>query len=194
MVALGRSTITAEQAVHAVYPADAGPAPAPSAKDGPRRRAIVGLRGGEAVEMGACCSPLPGERIVGISEPDRGIVVHVIDCEALADYETGAARWEDLRWDPAAGETPRNAARIEVILANETRALGRICNLIGGFDANIEDLSMLQRRPDYYRMRFVISVRDIRHLDQILTAVGSESVVAGASRVRSARPRRAEAA
>ncbi len=182
--ALGRSNVTSDQIVQVIYPAGPdGSATTAASPDAPHH-AVIGLRGDKGVEIASCCSPLPGERIVGVSIRGRGMTVHTIDCESLASPESDRAKWADLRWDEAANALPRNRARLEVAIANQTRSLGKVCDLIGRYEANIEDLTMLQRHPDYFRIRFEIGVRDAKHMSEILTAVNAESVVASAVRIR----------
>ena len=39
-----------------------------------------------SVHFGQCCTPVPGDRIVGILEPESGLTVHTIDCQTLAAF------------------------------------------------------------------------------------------------------------
>ena len=185
--ALGRSKITGKQIVEVIYPErleyeenlHTTPTTAP-------RHTIAGIRGKNKVTIAACCNPLPGERIVGVSSTKKGgdTLIHAIDCEFLATPESDKANWADLQWDVMANAHPQNRARIEVIVANRVRSLGKVCDLIGLHGANIEDIEMMQRRPDYFRIEFEITVNDIKHLNKILTSINTESVVSDAKRLR----------
>jgi guanosine-3',5'-bis(diphosphate) 3'-pyrophosphohydrolase len=51
------------------------------------RRAVIGLPPGASTRRAQCCQAVPGERIVGITYPGKGPIVHAIDCEALAAFD-----------------------------------------------------------------------------------------------------------
>jgi hypothetical protein len=86
-----------------------------AAKSGPRwrrDRAVIGLAATRVSTRARCCQPLPGERIVGITFRGKGVVVHAIDCEALArEYDNQPERWLDLHWHSGAHSPVRCDAR-----------------------------------------------------------------------------------
>ena len=146
------------------------------------RPAIIEIDASAPVTMCESCLPLPNERITGIASDNQSITVHALYCDeltALADSE-----WIDLHWDEKANRHPQYRTRIDVVLANVHRALARVCNRIGQLGANIEDVTMSLRRRDFFQMQFELSVHDLRHLHQILTAISAERVVYEARRVR----------
>ncbi|MDA7430508.1 bifunctional (p)ppGpp synthetase/guanosine-3',5'-bis(diphosphate) 3'-pyrophosphohydrolase [Primorskyibacter aestuariivivens] len=187
---LGSAELTSRAVVEAVYP-DLVP------EDGDeidRKRAVIGLEQGQSFRRAPCCQPLPGERIVGITYRGKGVVVHAIDCEVLADYEDQPERWLDLHWSE--GKHPAEyAVTLDVTMSNDAGVLGRICTLIGGQGANISDLEFIDRKPDFYRLHLNVDLRDAEHLHSLITALEAESDVAQVDRMRDAPPiaRRAEA-
>ncbi|MEM8979881.1 MAG: bifunctional (p)ppGpp synthetase/guanosine-3',5'-bis(diphosphate) 3'-pyrophosphohydrolase [Pseudomonadota bacterium] len=146
-------------------------------------RAVVGLTPDQSFDRADCCSPLPGERIVGIHTPGKGVVVHAIDCDALIAFEDDLDRWVDLRWQE--GSHPAiYSVKIDVTMSNDAGVMGRLCTLIGEKQANISDISVMDRKPDYYRLILDIELRDAEHLHAVLTAVEAESNVAEVARLR----------
>ncbi|MBF9030802.1 RelA/SpoT family protein [Rhodobacterales bacterium HKCCE3408] len=148
------------------------------------RRAVIGLPAGEAVRRAQCCQAVPGERIVGITYPGRGPVVHAIDCPALAEVEDQTERWIDLQWSEGRHAAVHNVT-IDVTLSNARGVLGRICTLIGEQNANISDLHFIDRKPDFFRLLVDVEVRDAEHLHAVMTAVEADSDVATLERFRS---------
>lgn len=146
-------------------------------------RAVVGLSPDQSWDRGPCCQPVPGERIVGITRPGKGVVVHAIDCPCLVEFENEMERWVDLRWHsgPHAAVHP---SAFEITLSNDAGALGRICTLIGEQKANISNLVFIDRKPDYYRMKVEVELSDTEHLHRVTTALEAESNVAAISRYR----------
>ncbi|MEY3544537.1 MAG: hypothetical protein RLZZ106_1154 [Cyanobacteriota bacterium] len=96
--------------------AAAAPAPQPAATHG-EASPILGLEGLE-YRMGGCCSPLPGEAIVGtVALGNHGITIHRNDCSNLGSVP--AERRLPVQWNPTAAEVmPRRypvQLRIEVL-------------------------------------------------------------------------------
>jgi len=144
---------------------------------------VIGLKTGQSHIPAKCCQPLPGDRIVGIKVRGKGVVVHTIDCDALAEYEDEQDSWLDLRWAEGNMEAVHDTT-IEVIMANDAGVLGRICTLIGEHNANISNMNFKDRKPDFYRIMIDLQVRDIEHLMNVLTAIEADSDIANVSRFR----------
>ena len=176
---LGSAELTASEVIHAVYPEL-------SSREGDEvdpNRAVVGLSPDQRFDLAKCCQPLPGERIVGISYRGKGVVVHAIDCEALAEYEDQPERWMDLHWH--AGKHPAvHTATLELTIGNDAGVLGRICTLIGEQKANISDLHFVDRKPDFFRLLVDVELRDAEHLHSVMSALEAESDVAAVQRHR----------
>ncbi len=181
---LGAAEITAREVVRAIYP-DLAQKPDDEVESG---EAVVGLSDDTSYRRAACCQPVPGERIVGITFRGQGVVVHAIDCPALADYEEQPERWIDLRWQGGT-HRPVNDVTLEVTISNDAGVLGRICTLIGEQRANISDLHFVDRKPDYYRLLIDVDLRDAEHLHRVMTALEAESAVSAIRRHRD--PKRA---
>lgn len=179
LASLGSSEITGRDVVQSVY-ADLAP------KEGDQidsARAVVGLEPGQSFNRAPCCTPLPGERIIGITFRGEGVTVHAIDCEKLAAYEDQPERWIDLRWHE--GNHPADyEAVIDLTIGNGAGVLGRICTLIGEASANISDLHFVERKPDFYRLLIYVALRDVSHLHSLMLTLEAESDVAAISRYR----------
>ena len=176
---LGSSELSGNQVVQAVYPEL-------TSTDGDKvdtRRAVIGLSPGQRFERAACCQPLPGERIVGVTFRGKGVVVHAIDCVRMAEYEDEPERWVDLHWQE--GTHPAvYGATLDVTISNDAGVLGRVCTLIGETGANISDLGFLDRKPDFYRLLIYVEVRDLAHLHSLMRSLEAESDVASVERYR----------
>ncbi|HSF94712.1 MAG TPA: bifunctional (p)ppGpp synthetase/guanosine-3',5'-bis(diphosphate) 3'-pyrophosphohydrolase [Thermohalobaculum sp.] len=176
MVQLATGEITGRRLVEAVYPsAPVGDLPTPP-QPAPAKMLVRGIRRGEAIQFCNCCWPIPGDRIIGLSRKG-GVMVHAISCPLLAEFENDLERWHDLTWDGEAAKNPGNVVRIELILANQPGALGTVCTLVGEHKANIDNLDVTIRKPDFFQMTIDVEVRDTRHLGDILTSLRAQSFV-----------------
>lgn len=178
---LGSSEVTGREVVQAVYP-DITPKTADQIDSD---RAVIGLEPGQGFDRAPCCSPLPGERIIGITFRGKGVTVHAIDCDTLSAYEDQPERWLDLRWHDGSHPAVYGAV-IDVTIGNGAGVLGRICTLIGEASANISDMEFLERRPDFYRMLIYVDLRDVGHLHSLVATLEAENDVAAVERHRSA--------
>ncbi|MBC7156840.1 MAG: bifunctional (p)ppGpp synthetase/guanosine-3',5'-bis(diphosphate) 3'-pyrophosphohydrolase [Rhodobacteraceae bacterium] len=176
---IGSAELSARAVVSALYPELAERPP----DEVDARRPVVGLDPGQRVSRAACCQPVPGERIVGITYRGRGVIVHAIDCPALADLAEQSDRWIDLTWQ-AGRHAPVHGVTLGLTISNDAGVLGRVCTVIGEQKANISDLRFLDRKPDYYRLEIEVDLRDAEHLHAVMTALEAESDVAEIARLR----------
>ncbi len=143
---------------------------------------IKGLIPDMAVSFGKCCHPLPGDRIVGIVTTGKGVTVHRTDCKSLEKFANQPERWLDIDWGDDA-TTEIHTARIKVMLANEPGALGDLSNLIAKEGANISNLNIANRLVSYFELLIDIEVKDVEHLNHILSSLKSSKVVHSVTRV-----------
>ena len=178
---LGAAEITGQDVLRALYPELVRETIPPLASDDDDR--VIGLQPDQSASPAACCSPVPGERIVGIAVRGRGVMIHSIECVALAEFEDDPDKWIDLRWSAESGRAA-NTTRLMITMANDAGVLGRICTLIGEHHANIVNIDFTDRKPDFYRILLEIMVRDIQHLTNIQTAIEADSDIAEVKRFR----------
>ena len=143
-----------------------------------------GLTPGTAVHLEECCSPVPGDRIIGIRVKGRGLSVHAIDCPRLEKYESHLDRWVDLGWTELVSHDVVAKARIRVSAFNKRGVLATLCSAVAQANGNIVDLHTGERSHDYIDLTFGIEIEDLRRLNQILAALRTLAVVDRAERLR----------
>jgi len=193
---VGAGHLTGRQVLEAVYPGTKKPkngkviqfarSLVPSRYSKKEEKAGIPIKGmipGMALHFAACCSPLPGDRIVGIVTKGRGVVVHAIDCETLEEFADTPERWLDLSWDQSAVEDV-HTGRIDVTVANEPGSLGELSMLIARNDGNISNLKVTGRSPDFFDLMIDVQVRDVRHLTNIIAALRASTVINSVERAR----------
>ena len=176
---LGSAELTTRRVLQVLYPDLA----ARTGEEVDAARPVIGLHPDQLFRRAACCGPLPGERIVGITYRGKGVVAHAIDCDVLAEMEDQPDRWVDLRWHEGRHAAVHTVSLL-LTIANDAGVLGRICTLVGEQQANISDLRFLDRKPDFYRLMLEVELRDVSHLHAVLTALEAENDVAGVERHR----------
>ncbi|MGB3148161.1 MAG: bifunctional (p)ppGpp synthetase/guanosine-3',5'-bis(diphosphate) 3'-pyrophosphohydrolase [Paracoccaceae bacterium] len=179
MARLGSAELTSREVISAIYP-DLVVAPNEAGDD---YLPVIGLSADQSFRRANCCQPVPGERIVGITYRGQGVVVHAIDCPALAELESQPQRWVDLHWH-SGRHAPVNTVSLNITIANGAGVLGRVCSVIGDQKANISDLTFVDRKPDFYRLILEVELRDAEHLHVLLNALEAETDVAQVERIR----------
>ena len=191
--AVGRGRATPSQVLESVFPGlKAAERAAANARvhieDGKTARLYVrgsGLTPGVTLHFGPCCSPVPGDRIVGILETDgRGLTVHTIDCEKLAEYEDREELWRDLQWTPEAERNAIARARLTATIRNTPGVLGQVCTVIGEAGGNIVQLRMHHRQNDFFGIDIDVDVQDARHLTHISAALRANPSVEEVERTK----------
>ena len=145
---------------------------------------IAGLQTGVIVHMAPCCCPLPGDRIVGIRTPGKGVVIHTIDCDRLAEEDPPKERWLDLKWRDGAAESVNAVGRILVTVQNGPGVLGTISNVIADYGGDITNIRITGREVDFFEIEVDIEVSDVRHLTNIAAALRAQSSVIEVHRLR----------
>ncbi|MUO81112.1 RelA/SpoT family protein [Agrobacterium vitis] len=143
---------------------------------------IRGLAGNLEVHFSAA-GAVPGDRIVGIMEDGKGIIIYPIQASALQKYDDEPERWIDVRWDLDEANKSRFHSRILINAINEPGTLAKVAQLIAGLDINIRLLSMMRVAADFTEMAFDLDVWDLRQLNQLLSQLKELDCVATAKRV-----------
>ncbi|MCW8943230.1 MAG: bifunctional GTP diphosphokinase/guanosine-3',5'-bis pyrophosphate 3'-pyrophosphohydrolase [Sedimenticola sp.] len=139
-----------------------GEATVPSADAAPL--AITGTEG-MVVRFGKCCRPLPGDEIVAIFNPGKGIVVHRHECRNLGDFRKSDS-WLDVNWEkePVGDFT----TEIKVDVGNKRGALAAVASAISEMGANIKNVVMEERDGLTSTLHFIVAVDSRKHLANIM--------------------------
>ncbi len=135
------------------------------------------LKPGVTLHLGACCCPIPGDRIIGIREPERGFVVHTAGCNRLEEFDDRPDLWVDLKWTELAKTGAVGVGRIRINASNEKGVLAKLCAAVAQANGNIVRIATLGRGTDFTEVLMEIEVEDLKRLSQILAALRSLAVV-----------------
>ena len=188
LVSIGRGDLPVNALVEAVYPGANMEAESESEirvasiQQFRPRAAISGLTAGVSVKMARCCTPLPGERIVGIRGDDGAIKMHTIYCETLEKEDPPQDRWLDLQWrDREADATA--FARINATVRNGLGVLSEIAGIIARYGVSIANIRIHNRSKEFVDFILDVEVKDARQLTQMLAGVRASANVLDAERM-----------
>ncbi len=178
MFAIGAAKIDDRQVMEALVPGSAANVPEENWPRQQRAIAVRGLTPGMAFKLADCCHPVPGDRIVGLRRPEKGVEVHAIDCMKLADGVD--ADWIDLSWD---ARTDGAIGRLRAELYNRPGTLAEMAGIFAQNHANVVNLEMTMRENPFHTYEVDLEVRDLAHLTRIVSALRASDAVAQAERI-----------
>ncbi len=136
---------------------------------------------GLVVSFGKCCGPVPGDPVVAIFSPGRGMVVHHQNCPNLGDFRRQGQSWIDVQWaDQVEGEF---TTTIRVDAGNQRGLLATVASAIAEAGSNIEEVRSEERDGLSTSLRFAITVHDRKHLAAIFRRIRAIPEVLKVSRM-----------
>jgi len=133
------------------------------------------------VRLSRCCTPVPGDEIMGFVTRGRGVSVHRTDCANALSLRSQVDRVIDVEWD---NDAPGNyVVGIEIEALDRSKLLRDVAEVLSEHHVSILSSSS-QTQPDRVaRLRFEFELADPGHLDSILAAVKRVGSVYEASRI-----------
>ncbi len=138
---------------------------------------------GMALQMANCCTPIPGDEVVGNLRRDLGLVVHQSDCKhAQRARRADPDRWLDLQWaDEPVGVY---AVNLDVRARNERGVLGYVAMAVAEAESNILSVNVEDEDAREVTIHFKIQVHDRRHLARVVRTLRRISQVVRVVRTR----------
>jgi GTP pyrophosphokinase len=119
------------------------------------------------VRLSRCCTPVPGDRVIGFVTRGRGVSVHREDCaNAIALAVDEKERLIEVEWDE--DRTGVFVAAIEVKALDRTRLLADVAKVLSERHVSIISSSTHTTPDRVSRMRFEFELADPEHLDSLL--------------------------
>jgi len=121
------------------------------------------------VRLGRCCTPVPGDEIVGFVTRGQGVSVHRGDCPNVKTLRREPERMIEVSW--SGGKPTSFVVAIQVEALDRTRLLSDIATVLSDQHVNILSANSSTGRDRITRLRFTFELADITHLSSILAAV-----------------------
>jgi len=115
--------------------------------------------------LAKCCSPLPGDRIVGYVTRGRGVSVHSVECANVRKLLYNPEREIEVTW--ARSSENRYAVVLEIRTADRPGMLAELTDLIARVDSDIRQIEADTRETGRGLVSVVVEVRNRKHLDKL---------------------------
>ncbi len=134
------------------------------------------------VRMARCCTPVPGDEIVGFITRGRGVSVHRSDCANAVSLQEGQSeRILEVEWDSDAGGN--FVALVEVRALDRPKLLQEVSATLSEGHANIIGVNTVSGGDRVAKMQFQLQMSDPTQLDLILNRLQEVDSVYDAYRV-----------
>jgi len=135
------------------------------------------------VKLAKCCTPVPGDDVVGFVTRGRGVSVHRRDCTNAGEIMSQPDRLVPVEWAPTAGSL--FLVNIQVEALDRTRLLSDVTRVLSDAHVNILSATVTTTRDRVAVSRFSFEMADPKHLGHLLNQVRGVEGVYDAYRVTS---------
>ena len=132
------------------------------------------------VRLAKCCTPLPGDKIVGYVSMGKGITIHREDCSNVKSLKRNPERFTKVSWDGGATQSFR--VQISVDSWDRPRLLEDVARTFAEHGANIVEYGG-HVEDQLAKNWYVAEVGDVKALRSLLTALRNIDAVFDAYRV-----------
>ncbi|QRN79393.1 MAG: bifunctional (p)ppGpp synthetase/guanosine-3',5'-bis(diphosphate) 3'-pyrophosphohydrolase [Nocardiopsis sp. BM-2018] len=120
------------------------------------------------VRLASCCTPVPGDDIIGFVTRGRGVSVHRADCANAASLSAEqATRMIDVDWDRDRRTTTFRAS-VEIVALDRSRLLRDVAGALSEHHVNIVTSSTTTGADRVAKMRFEFELANVAHLAAVL--------------------------
>ena len=134
-------------------------------KDG----AVVIQGEGVMVHLAECCSPIPGDPIVGHVKRGKGLLIHVADCPRLESLDQDPELAVEVKWDSHPHRP--SAVEVQVLTRDRTGVLGEVSSAIAEAQANISRAQIRTIEDQKACFDLTLEVEHARHLERVIRRV-----------------------
>ena len=129
---------------------------------------LVKGEAGVMVRMAKCCSPVPGDDIIGYITRGRGVSVHRSDCTSLGHTPEDLERMIEVSWDGSSGESFH--VGIDIQAYDRNGLLMEVMAVLSELKITITNINAkVQEDTKTVSINVVVDIRDISQLDFVMT-------------------------
>ena len=119
------------------------------------------------IHLAKCCTPVPGDEVIGYITRGRGVTVHREDCPNVESLEPD--RKVEVTW--ATDDSGNYPVMLNVTTVDEKGMLAAVSNAISAAEANILEAKVYTRPDHSAHFTFVAEVKDSHHLKKVISGI-----------------------
>jgi len=138
------------------------------------------------IKLARCCTPVPGDPIIGFVTRGSGVSVHRSDCTNAESLLSQPERLVDVEWAPSAASVFLVQLQVEAL--DRSRLLSDVTRVLSDQHVNILSASVHTSRDRVALSRFTFEMGDPGHLDHVISAVRKIDGVFDVYRITGGKP------
>lgn len=124
---------------------------------------------GLLVRLAKCCSPVPGDPIIGFITRGRGVSVHRADCPNVTHGQSDVDRLIDVEWDYEGDE--RFEVNMEIVAYDRTGIMAEIMAALAEMKISILSINAKTSDTKNVVIHMGISIKDLAQFEFITTKI-----------------------
>jgi GTP pyrophosphokinase len=133
-------------------------------------------------KLARCCTPVPGDPILGFVTRGGAVSVHRTTCTNAASLKTQADRLVEVEWDPGASATYVVSIQVEAL--DRHGLLSDVARVLSDDRVSILSANVTTNRDRVAVSRFTFEMAEAKHLKHLLRAIKNIEGVYDAQRVQ----------
>nr|WP_269457184.1 bifunctional (p)ppGpp synthetase/guanosine-3',5'-bis(diphosphate) 3'-pyrophosphohydrolase [Paraoerskovia marina] len=121
------------------------------------------------VKLAKCCTPVPGDEIIGFVTRGAGVSIHRADCANVEGLRRQPERFVDVSWSTSANTM--FLVQIQVEALDRSRLLSDVTRVLSDHHVNILSASVSTSNDRVAISRFVFEMAEPGHLTKVLAAI-----------------------
>ena len=135
------------------------------------------------VKLSKCCTPVPGDEILGFVTRGTGVSVHRSDCTNIGSLTSNPERMIEVEWAPSKGAVFLVQIQIEAL--DRPGLLSDVTRVLSEHHVNILSATVQTSDQRLAISRFIFEMGDVTHLERVLSSVRKIDAVYDVYRVTS---------
>ncbi len=145
---------------------------------------LINGQAGMLVRFAGCCSPVPGDQIVGYTSRGRGVIVHRADCPNIRSQEA-QQRLLTAEWQIASGMKQRYNANIAIRAIDQGSALSVLSSVVSEMKLSITSVNGRIDKNHDAVLEAQISLADISEVDLLIKKMQADKRIYKVHRITS---------
>jgi len=136
------------------------------------------------VRFAKCCSPVPGDEILGFITRGRGVTIHRTDCiNVTKEEEDSVDRFIEVAWD--GGRQISYQTEIQIIASDRKGLLSEITNLLSETKLTVTAVNARTNKEKIAVINLTVEITNIEQLDKLINKIKTMQGVIDVYRVTS---------